>query len=115
MWGHCGQSCAQRTWGNVINGGTPTIGICIARLRARREEGGSVQKLGNEREREREREREQDGVKQEEARGVPQRAGITVDTHSALTVSETFAQMDLLVSPSCLVVLTTDPFSGVDH
>lgn len=54
-------------------------------------------------------------MKQEEARGVPQRAGITVDTHSALTVSETFAQMDLLVSPSCLVVLTTDPFSGVDH
>lgn len=32
-----------------------------------------------------------------------------------LRVSKTYAQMDLLVSPSCLVTLTTDPFSGVDH
>lgn len=54
--------------------------MCIARLQAHREEGGSVQKLGNERERQ----REQDGVKQEEARGVPQRAGITVGAHSYL-------------------------------
>ena len=54
-------------------------------------------------------------MKQEEARGVPQRAGLTVGAHSVLRMSKTFAQMDLLVSPSCLVMLTTDPFSGVDH
>lgn len=67
-------------------------------------------------------EREQDGVKHEEARDMPQGIRIIVDASSVLTMckqhSKTLAQMDLLVSSICLgklVMLTTGPFSGVDH
>lgn len=98
-----------RGLGDVINGGHPLYACASpgCRLTGKRE---GLFKSWETRETERTGWGEAGG-----GQGCASKSGNHSGCTLVLRVSKTYAQMDLLVSPSCLVTLTTDPFSGVDH